>query len=117
MSIYTELIEKTKKEIKEVEDGISNLDVFNLDVLDEKLETLQLAEKMHEEFVKELTDYTALAKDRNDGRKEAIAIQEVINEIEQKINRLNSHPTQARVALRCGVGSGTQTQKGEEKKK
>ena len=51
MSIYTELIEQTKKELKEGSDGISNLDV-----LEERLETLQLAEKIHEEFVERINE-------------------------------------------------------------
>lgn len=49
MSIYTNLIEQTKKEIEECETRS-----IRLALLQKSLETLQLAEKMHEEFVEKL---------------------------------------------------------------
>lgn len=49
------------------------------------------------EFIKRLKDKTALRKDQNDGRKEALIIQEVIMEIEGDIDKLAGDKLNGRI--------------------
>ena len=91
MSIYTPLIEQTKKEIEDIrKDYIKHTSKTHLQIANQtialrqnKLTTLQLAEKMHEEFVEKLLKHFTDAK--NGGR-----ISIFPSEYRELINRLSN---------------------------